>query len=480
MILPLLALTIFTPQSGQSALPQVPFTIELVATSPTPSSLHAVRSSVIQLDFDHPVDAASFVAPQFQVFGRFSGVILGSLTRSLGGRRLTFTPVRDLSPGELVTVTLSRDLAGPNGNTLERPYAWSFWVASEPGDGSFSLKSTLVAGDVPYGAWGGDLDHDGDVDLCVPNEETRDVSVYLNLGGGNFTPETRYDVGWHASPSEGADFDSDGLVDLAVANIFDHDVSILFGNGDGSFDPQVRYDVGNQPRGIAVLDADGDGDTDIVTANRSSGDLSLLLNRGDGSFDPSTSFQAGVSNETGVVATDMNHDLHTDLVVIGYGSGQAAVMLGDGAGNFSFASSIVLSSGGSSPWMVVVGDVNGDGSEDVAAALSGLGRVAIARGNGQGGLINPITYTTGSFPIAVDLGDLDGDGHLDLSTSAFSGGVYRLRYNDGIGGFGPPTDLPALNAGSCTVLHDIDGDGDLDVTAIDELADRVFLFEQGP
>ena len=46
------------------------------------------------------------------------------------------------------------------------------------------------------------------------------------------------------------------------------------------------------------------------------------------------------------------------------------------------------------------------------------------------------------------------------------------------GAFGAPTDLPAQSAGSYTVLHDIDGDGDLDVSAIDEIADRVFVYRQ--
>jgi hypothetical protein len=405
-------------------------------------------------------------------------VVSGVLSRSLGGRRVTFTPDRPFSPGEVVTVVLSRRLAGSAGGPLKRPYVWSFWTASGAGTGTVTLFSTLTPGDVPYGAWGGDIDDDGDLDLCIPNEETSDVSVFLNLGAGVFGPDTRYPAGWHASPSEGADFDSDGKVDLAVANIFDHDVSILIGNGDGTFQPQQRYGVGQQPRGLTVLDADGDGDLDVVTANRVSSSLSLLLNRGDGTFETHIEWDAGVVRETGVAAADMNGDRHPDLVVIGYDSGNAAVWLGDGAGNFNLAGTRVLGSSNSSPWMVVVGDVDGDGLEDVGAVLSGLGQAAIARGNGAGGLLAPALYSTGSFPIAIDFGDLNGDGRLDLATSAFSGDVFRLRLNDGTGAFGPPNDLPATGSASCTVLHDFDGDGDLDVTAIDELADRIYLFKQ--
>ena len=50
--------------------------------------------------------------------------------------------------------------------------------------------------------------------------------------------------------------------------------------------------------------------------------------------------------------------------------------------------------------------------------------------------------------------------------------------NDGQGSFGSSFTLPATSSGSCTVLHDVDSDGDVDITAIDELADRVFIYHQ--
>ena len=76
--------------------------------------------------------------------------------------------------------------------------------------GNFTLADTLIPGDTPYGAHGGDIDEDGDLDLCIPNENTSDVSVFLNDGNANFSGPFNYPVGFHCSPSEATDLDHDG------------------------------------------------------------------------------------------------------------------------------------------------------------------------------------------------------------------------------------------------------------------------------
>lgn len=480
-MLTLLALALLVTQTGSQqplpggatlAFPSAhPFAVRRVV--PAQNALHVPRASSIEVRFTHAVDPSSVTPRTFRVDGRWSGVHTGTVTLDATGKRATFTPTTPFSAGEMVHVNLARSLRSAGGPNLERGFAWTFWADSVSTSSTFTHIDTLVPGETPYGAYGGDIDGNGALDLCIPNENTSDVSVFLNGGTGNYGPASSVGVGFHCSPSEGVDLDFDGDLDLVVANILDHDISVLLGNGDGTFQPQMRVAAGTQPRGLALLDADGDGDFDAVTANRSDSNLSLLVNDGAGNFTLENTFDGGVSGETAVSACDMNDDGILDLVVGGIFDGRVGVLLGDGDLGFLVHSTRAIGSG---PWMVVTGDLDGDGSNDVGAALSGAGTTAVALNDGNGFLGAPQSYTADAFPIALDFGDIDGDGFLDLTSSSYSGGTFRLYTNDGTGAFVSAGVLPAIQAGSCTVLHDFDGDGDVDITAVDELADLVFLF----
>ncbi|MCC7387204.1 MAG: VCBS repeat-containing protein [Phycisphaerales bacterium] len=448
--------------------------LRVESVSPAPEVLDAPRDAVVTVRFNKPIDPASLDAHSFHVLGRWSGPVDGQFVMP-DARTVSFVRGRDFSPAERVSVAISSGLRAADGTSMAKGHAFSFWVQTGAGSMSFVQSGVLVPGDVPYGAHGGDLDDDGDLDLAIPNENSSDVSVFLNNGAGAFGAKTSYGVGFHCSPNEGLDLSGDGVVDLAVANILDNDISILIGRGDGTFEPQVRYAVGSQPRGLAALDADADGDADLVTANRSSSFCTIRFNRGDGVFDTQATFQAGVNGETGVAAADFNLDGIIDLVVIGYGSSQIGTVLGDGLGGFAPHTAVATSS---RPWMVTVGDLNGDGFPDAAAACSGAGRAGIYFGDGTGALGPETWFDSGEFPIAIDLGDLDGDGDLDLVTSSYTSGDFHVYTNDGAGQFTLEFTMQAVVAASCAVLHDRDGDGDTDITGIDELGDRIILFRQ--
>ncbi len=484
-----LALIVFTGPFAGAATQQVqlpgqparsaptPVPLEVVGVQPALNALNVARTTAITMRFNLPVDPSSFQAPDFHVFGRWSTMRSGAISVGPGGRTVVFTPDAPFAAGENVTVTLSRWIRSASGQPLGKGFCWSFWSASLPGSGTYNHTQTLIPGDTPYGAWGGDVDLDGDLDLCTPNEHTLDVSVFLNDGSGTFSTAQSFGVGQNCSPNEAADFNFDGKVDLAVANIVDGDVSVLFGNGDGTFQPQVRFSVGSQPRGLTVVDANGDGYMDIVTANRVSNDLSLLMNDTLGSFLPEVRFEGGLNRETGVFASDMDRDGISDLVVIGYSDGRVSVLKGDGNAGFSLLSNRSI---GSQPWMVVVGDLDGDGHNDVGAALAGAGSAGVCLNNGNGSLGSPSVNSVSTFPLAIDFGDLNGDGALDMGVCTYAGGWYHFFYNDGAGAMSSAFTFQANNAASCTVIHDLNGDGVMDITMLDELADLVFIHLQIP
>jgi hypothetical protein len=470
----LLGLALFTLQTS-SAAQYSPAGFKVVSVRPAQSGLHVPRTASISVTFNVPVDRASLAGRAFHVMGRFSAMHSGTFTFSNGGRTMTFTPDKPFSAGEKVLVNLARQVSAPGGVNLEHGFAWTFWTDSRASTAQFSYDATLIPGDTPYGAYGGDIDNDDDLDICTTNENTSDVSVFLNDGTGTFGAPTSEAVGWHCSPCDAADFNFDGHVDLAVANIFHDDVSVLLGNGDGTFQPQARYPVGDQPRGLALLDADGDGDMDIATTNRQSSDLSLLINTGNGLFAPEVRFTGGVSGETGLSSCDMDNDGILDLVVAGYYSDRISVRRGTGDGTFVAHSSRNI---GTEPWMVVTGDLNSDGWPDVAAPLAGGMAAGIMLNDGTGGFLPAQHYPGGNFPISIEIGDMDGDGHLDFSVGAFQGGYFSNYFNNGDGAFGSPFYITVPQAASFTIFHDFDNDGDIDMTLLDEIADLVFTYRQ--
>jgi len=467
------------PSSAQISRPGgvSPVVFKVLKVSPAQSALHVPRATTsISVTFNLPVDRSSLASPAFHVMGRFSAMHSGTFSYSNEGRTMTFVPTKPFSAGEKVLVNIARTVSTAGGVTLDHGFAWTFWTDSRASTSQFTYDATLIPGDTPYGAYGGDIDNDDDLDICTTNENTSDVSVFLNDGTGTFGSASSEAVGWHCSPCDAADFNFDGNVDLAVSNIFHDDVSVLLGNGDGTFQPQMRYPVGDQPRGLALLDADGDGDMDIATTNRQSGDVSLLLNTGSGLFASEFRFQAGVSGETGISSCDMDNDGILDLVIGGYYSDNVTIRRGTGNGTFVAHTTRSI---GTEPWMVVTGDLNGDGWPDVAAPLaSGSAGAGIIMNDGSGGLLPATTYPAGNFPISIEIGDMDGDGHLDLSVGAFQGGYFSQFFNNGDGTFGSPFYITVPQAASFTIFHDFDNDGDIDLTLLDEIADLVFTYRQ--
>lgn len=137
-----------------------------------------------------------------------------------------------------------------------------------------------------------------------------------------------------------------------------------------------------------------------------------------------------------------------------------------------------LPSGGMWRSSFVIADVNGDGIPDVVAPPPRLGGESILHiwiGDGKGRFSRwPLTFTEGGKPKevfslaygGVAVGDIDGDGHMDVAAASHGGGLVALL-GDGKGGFNiVRSGLPGREFSSQAVaLADADGDGKLDIIA---------------
>jgi hypothetical protein len=78
---------------------------------------------------------------------------------------------------------------------------------------------------------------------------------------------------------------------------------------------------------------------------------------------------------------------------------------------------------------VVIGDLNGDGRPDLAAANYDSDNVSVLRGIGNGTFIAAINYVAGGagvHPFSVAIGTLNGDSSPDLAVANTSSGVSVL------------------------------------------------------
>jgi len=460
--------------------------LHVVATEPLRHALAAPAAAPVRIEFDRALDPLTVPpsAATVRLFGKTSGVPAGSFTLENSGRTLRFDPASPFQAGEEVFVGVSRFVAAADGSPMRSAgFAFSFRVVSAPTALVFVENQELTTRTPQqqftrvYGGQGCDIDGDGAPDLCIINENTNDVRVFLNENTGhgtfaNFITPTSV-VGTTPSPNDNADLNGDGHIDLVISNTASNSVSVLIGNGDGTFQAVRNYTVGGTPRGLALFDVDGDGDTDIAAAALGGGFVTILRNDGTGQFGSASQFNGG-SSEYGMTAADFDNDGIMDLVVGAAGEQRIRIYRGNGDGTFTFSGS---SPSGGVGWMLACGDMNGDGNMDVTTANGGVNNVAVLFGNGLGQLSAPVIFPTPGLTTATDVADLDGDGDLDWIISCFGGGVWQLRENDGLGNFTLHTTFQATSNPACAILLDIDGDRDMDFVLLDEIADLLTVME---
>ena len=124
---------------------------------------------------------------------------------------------------------------------------------------------------------------------------------------------------------------------------------------------------------------------------------------------------------------------------------------------------------GQLPLDVVIGDLNGDGSMDLATADARSAQVSVALGRGDGTFITPAkSIPVGVIPHLIALSDMDRDGDLDLVASDHDSASVVVWLGDNAGAFTPAAGSPFLahlgkphNHG--LAVGDVSGDGVPDV-----------------
>ena len=311
----------------------------------------------------------------------------------------------------------------------------------------------------------GDFNGDGKLDLVVGNENN-EVVIVLGKGDGTFTAPNLVASGHMPSAIAVGDFNGDGILDLAVTS-FDGTLEILLGNGDGTFTPKASLVISTEvPYAIAVGDFNGDGNLDLAVALSVNDQVAIFLGNGDGTFTLSPLSPSTGQSPMLIAVSDFNRDGKLDLVTGNEKSNNMTILLGNGDGTFTPAPSPAPIPGitGLVDFSLAVGDFNQDGIPDLAVPVPTEG-LMIFRGNGDGTFATPsILSTSGTDPIAVALGDFNADGFLGVAAANLASSNVAFFLGKSGGTFldvVPPT--PTGGSPGLMAAGDFNGDGRLDV-----------------
>ncbi len=197
------------------------------------------------------------------------------------------------------------------------------------------------------------------------------------------------------------------------------------------FAPKVDLSSNFYPTCVLSGDIDGDGKSDLITASMSFNTISVYKNISSSGSITSASFAPKVDFNTGaapwaVALGDVDGDGKQDLVVANSSDGTISVFRNNSSigqiNSTSFDAKVDFVVG-NSPFSVAIGDLNGDGKPELIAANSSDNTISILRNQSIAGTINSNSFNdqlaigTNAGPYAVVLSDFDGDDKLDIATA---------------------------------------------------------------
>jgi hypothetical protein len=394
----------------------------------------------------------------------------GSVSIANGGTTVTYTPNLGFWGSDSFTYTARGGNGDTDTATVHVGVLRNNTQCSTP---AFSRSDFSVgAYPGPVAIRTADLNSDGLLDLVTAKRDGHYVSVLLGTQTGSFGARRDFGTGSFPTSLELADFNTDGKIDIATSGGYDS-ISILLGDGTGGFATPLSYRTGYTPGPIAVGDINGDNNPDIVMPNGQENG-SIMFGNGKGGFAPLVSFAAGMVAYDVTIA-DLNADGKADLVTTGFDSDKGAILLGDGAGGFASPAIFVL---GFDPTSVTAKDINADGKLDLIVTNQEI-FVSVLLGNGTGWFAPRTRFRTdGMQALEGTVGDFNGDGHLDIAAAGYTfdneDGVAILLGN-GLGDFAPAVRIVTTGFPWSVVTGDFNYDGKLDMAVANEIDAVVLL-----
>lgn len=345
---------------------------------------------------------------------------------------------------------------------------------------------------IPTDVFVRDATGDGLADILALETGASIVEVLDGDGAGGFPAQrpVRSTMSAHWLLERG-DFNGDGKPDLVSTNLYPYfdgalalfKARVALGDGNGGLTQTAILAVDGAVSGIGVTDVNGDGKQDVVVSEYYAA-TSFFLGNGDGTFGPRVPVATCYFND-GLVTGDFNKDGYGDVAFVCNSiiyRTTLAVALGSPVGLVR-TPEIPLAVNANQTWTLRIGDVNGDGNQDIA--LGGFdyfaadqsclpdaicytqrsdGPVSYFLGLGSG-VFEPVTRgaPVGRFFYDLALADLNGDGKDDLVTTMTYDDQVLIQPGKADGTVGPPVTIPTYDYPTVVRVADLTGDGKKDL-----------------
>lgn len=277
----------------------------------------------------------------------------------------------------------------------------------------------------------GDFNRDGFLDIVATRGDMGGVLVYHCYGGGREwglgNIPTRQGTYWGV---DAGDFNNDGWPDIVAGRNEAGGRPDVWRNINGTGWALVvtGLSVIGPTRGVAFGDINHDGKLDIGAAAQSG----IMVWTGDG-MGAWSAAMTGLSrlDSAGIQFGDLNNDGALDLVASSWMNQGIEAWRGNGAGSWS---PFPFPTTTGSYFDLALGDMNNDGKLDLAGSNVG-GGVQCWADTGEAEEL--CSWVKAPWPTdrgdwyGVDVGDVNGDGDLDIAAARKNGGVWIWRGDGG-------------------------------------------------
>ena len=339
-------------------------------------------------------------------------------------------------------------------------------------------------GSQPSAIVSADFTGDGKLDLATADAGSDEISVLPGDGTGNFGLSIETSTNTTPRSLATGDLNGDDKADLFVGNYGSTSAQVFLGNGNGTFQSPIGENTGSFVTGVALGELLGDSNPDLAWVNYSTNKVLVGAGTGVGGIGVPKDY-AVESQPLAMGFGDFNGDGRNDIAVANSGGDSVSVLLSTGGGTgFAAAVRYETSTGagkGLGPNSLAIGDINGDGKQDVITANTYSGDVSVLVGAGNGTFAAPRNFMAGDTPTGVATGKLSDDPNADIVTAIPSTNMASILPGDGGGNFGLANGVIAAGSPKAVWTGDLNGDGNTDLAVTNTVSDSVsVLLNQAP